>query len=281
MEGARMSKLLVIDKSVLHGISSERLAEFCKNHQAVLPYSMVVECLMSKTRATDLLQRFQMCVKSGASVGKGLTNVLNSEQQTCCPVSSIIDKDTTDAIRTGSFTTDTDFLSLEAHRCEKTYRSRYDRLRDVGLKHFINAEKKKGLVAGFRDDCQNTSLSERLVKWLRVIDASRINILNYFAPKFAKSPELDWFTWHYIRLHYAWGLEWVCKRSASGNSYEQRDISNDYWDIEYVVCLCRADGLLTRDNNLVKPLSKTAFPEKDVFSSLEKIPEDYVCRWNR
>ena len=276
-----MSKLLIIDKSVFHGTSTHHLAEFVKNHRVILPFAMVAECLMSKTRATDLLQRFQACVKSGAIVGMGLTNVLNIEKQTCTPITSVVDEQATTAIRSAFFTTDSDFLSLEAQQCEKTYRPQYDRLRDMGLKHFINVEKKKGLADKFQESYLNTPFEERLEQWLRVIDMSKMSIFSYFFPEYSKHLDLDWFTWHYIRLHYAWGIEWVCKRSASGNSYEQRpirEISNDYWDIEYVVCLSRADGMLSRDDKLVKPLTKAAFSEKDVFSSIEEVTEDYRCQ---
>ena len=275
-----MPKLLVIDKSVFHGTSTHHLVEFVKNHCIILPFAMVAECLMSKIGAFDLLHRFQMCVRSGANVGMGATSALNSEKQTCTPLSNIVDWETTIAIRVGSFNTGSDFLSLEAQQCEKTYRPQYDRLRDMGWKHFINAEKKKGLVDKFQESYRNTPFGERLEQWLRVIDMSKMSIFSYFCPEYSKHLDLDWFTWHYIRLHYAWGIEWVCKRSAGGDSYEQRhirEISNDYWDIEYVVCLCRADGILTNDNKLVSPLARAAFPARDVFSCLDEVTEDYRC----
>jgi len=48
--------------------------------------------------------------------------------------------------------------------------------------------------------------------------------------------------------------------------------------MEYVASLSRADGLLTGDKKLVEPLVRAAFPEKDVFSSLE-VPDSYRCDW--
>ncbi len=275
-----MTKLLVIDKSVFHGISTEHLAKFCENHRVVLPFAMVTECLMSQKGVIGLLQRFQMCVRSGANVGMGATSVLISEKQTCNPLTSIIDWETTKAVRVGSFNTDLDYLSLESQQCDKTYRPQYERLREIGLIHFINAEKRKGLLDKFQESYRRTLFGERLEQWLRVIDMSKTSIFSYFCPEYANRLDLDWFTWHYIRLHYAWGVEWVCKRSAGGDSYEQRHIrkiSNDYWDIEYVVCLCRADGMLTNDKDLVIPLTRAAFPEKDIFSDIDEVTEDYRC----
>jgi len=42
----------------------------------------------------------------------------------------------------------------------------------------------------------------------------------------------------------------------------------------------RADGLLTRDKKLVTPLAQAAFPEKDVFFSLDEVPDEYLCNWS-
>jgi hypothetical protein len=49
--------------------------------------------------------------------------------------------------------------------------------------------------------------------------------------------------------------------------------------LEYVLLLARADAIITRDKKLVEPLARAAFPEKDVFSSLEEVPDSYRCDW--
>lgn len=49
--------------------------------------------------------------------------------------------------------------------------------------------------------------------------------------------------------------------------------------MEYVLLLSRADGITTCDKELVEPLARAAFPGKDVFSSLEEVPESYRCDW--
>lgn len=63
-----------------------------------------------------------------------------------------------------------------------------------------------------------------------------------------------------------------------GGPGEER-AEHDYQDMEYVILLSRADCILTRDEKLVKPLAKAAFPDKDVFSSLDEVSEDYLCNW--
>ncbi len=82
-----------------------------------------------------------------------------------------------------------------------------------------------------------------------------------------------------VRLWCAYAIEWACKRNYSGPSFENRDISNDLYDMEYVAYLSRADGILTGDTKLVQPLAEAAFPDKDMFSSLEEVPESYRCDW--
>jgi len=79
-----------------------------------------------------------------------------------------------------------------------------------------------------------------------------------------------------LRIYFAWAIEWAFKRNQSGPSF-RGDIENDFYDMEYVACLCKADGLLTRDEGLVKPLAEASFPDKQeqVFSSIDQIPNDY------
>ncbi len=70
-------------------------------------------------------------------------------------------------------------------------------------------------------------------------------------------------------------ITYIQKEAASSNPFP--------WflpDLEYVLLLSRADGLLTRNEKLVKPLAQAAFPKKDVFSSLDEVPEEYVCHWS-
>jgi len=39
------------------------------------------------------------------------------------------------------------------------------------------------------------------------------------------------------------------------------------------------DALLGQVSTVFAPLTRAAFPEKDVFSSLEEVPESYRCDW--
>jgi len=57
---------------------------------------------------------------------------------------------------------------------------------------------------------------------------------------------------------------------------KRRDIEHDSCDMQYVTFLSRTEGLLMRDL-LWQDIAKAAFPDKDVFSSLEEVPESYRC----
>jgi hypothetical protein len=65
----------------------------------------------------------------------------------------------------------------------------------------------------------------------------------------------------------------------TGDPKELTNIEHDYLDTEYVLLLSKADGLLTRDKEMVRPLAKAAFPEKDVFSDIDEVPAEYKCHW--
>ena len=90
----------------------------------------------------------------------------------------------------------------------------------------------------------------------------------------------QWFSWQLLRLFFAWAIEWASKRHQSGPSFKEYDISNDFYDMEYVACLNNADGILTSDKKLTIPLTKAAFPDKDVILSIDGILDDYRC-WQR
>jgi len=90
----------------------------------------------------------------------------------------------------------------------------------------------------------------------------------------------QWVTWHYLRLISALSFEYTFLRRGKGGNAELVRAEHDLQDIEYVLLLSRADALLTRDEKLVKPLAQAAFPDKDVFSSLDEVPEEYVSHWS-
>jgi hypothetical protein len=93
--------------------------------------------------------------------------------------------------------------------------------------------------------------------------------------KFCLSSE--WISWQYIRLTDAIAQDYYYLRRRGGVPGDER-AERDYQDMEYVLLLSRADGLLTRDDGC-KCLAQAAFPEKDVFSDLDEVPDKYICHW--
>ena len=75
-------------------------------------------------------------------------------------------------------------------------------------------------------------------------------------------------------------LEYRFLRHHSPTGIKEDRAKRDLKDVEYACLLSRADGLLTRDKKLVEPLAKAAFPEKDVFSDIDEVPDEYICNWN-
>lgn len=85
---------------------------------------------------------------------------------------------------------------------------------------------------------------------------------------------IDWITWHFVRLLLALQHEYHYTRQTGSPRDEHAE--HDLQDAEYVLLLSRADGLISKDQGLAD-LARAAFPEKDVFSSLEEVPESYRC----
>jgi hypothetical protein len=125
---------------------------------------------------------------------------------------------------------------------------------------------------------------DRLRCWLEYVDSESMyewsqKLLEGITPtpdKFCLSD--DWVTWHFLRLSGIYFLEQTF-HTHHGSIAGAEVLEHDLQDIFYVTLLCRVDGLLSRDKKLVQPLARAAFPEKDVFSSLEKVPDSYRCDW--
>lgn len=135
------------------------------------------------------------------------------------------------------------------------------------------------MVVGFQEEIREMCDVHRFERNLQVASRTKDEILQKLIPSVASDVTEEWYTWQVIRLWYGWAIEWAAKRAAMDDATLPSDISNDFYDMEYVASLSRADGLLTGDEKLVEPLARAAFPEKDVFSSLEEVPESYRCDW--
>jgi hypothetical protein len=270
----------------LHVTFLNQLLEFVKNYHVVLPDVLGSECLMSENPCSSrhdkdpqlLLKNLVNVIKAGAYVGYSSAELLQKEKDTLRPVDSVVDKENTKKANNGVIKFDRSFIRVEAKRCKETFKPLFGLLREFGQTYFENIVK-KNICAEFREARQAPDI-DRFKKWLQVSDEMKDALTKYMCPDMASSVGNDWYTWQMIRLWWAWIIDWASKRNYSGPSFADKDISNDLYDIEYVAYLSRADGLLTGDKKLVKPLAKAAFPDKGVFSSLDEVPEEYACHWS-
>jgi hypothetical protein len=281
VENREMPKLLVIDKNRFQGIPPVLLLEFVKNYRVVLPYSLCVECLMSDDdkgmRPTKdpvvLLKKLDNVVKAGAYVGYSSAKLFQKERETLRAVDSVVDKEGTQNFWEGTINVERNFVQEEAKRCQASFEPIIGLSRQFAMTYFGNVQK-KDLCSEFRGDRETCDI-ERFKKWLEVADKMKDALLVHSFPDVASTIETDWYTWQFVRIWWAWIIDWACRRNYSGPLIENQDISNDIYDMEYVAYLSRADGILTRDKSLVVPLAKAAFPDRDVFSCIEDVPKSY------
>ena len=281
-----MAKLLVIDKCCFQGARESRLIEFVGEHQVLLPHALAVECLMSKNCTgrkpakdpINLLHKVEALVKAGAYFGRSSVSIYREEKKSRCAGVQIIDKETTQVIRMGTSLLTEDFVRREAEECRKAFDPLIKPVRELGCA-FVATIKEKDMSNGFQEEIREIGPVQRFEKYLEAARQKKDEILQKWIPSLASDMTEQWYTWQLIRLWYGWAIEWAGRRGHTDDAALKTDISNDFYDMEYVAALSRADGLLTGDKRLVLPLARAAFPEKDVFSSLGEVPESYRCNW--
>ena len=153
-----------------------------------------------------------------------------------------------------------------------------------GFTQKLSSEQPELLAKMRKRDSSKKSRPKRFIKWIELIDSQDIihqaseEMLKGFTnrpDKFCLSEE--WVSWHLMRLYLILLQERTLLRHT-GDASGPISIEHDLQDVTYVMLLSRADYLLTSDEGC-SCLAKAAFPEKDVFSSLEEVPEDYLGDW--
>jgi len=264
-----MPKLLVVDKSIFHCLylCDEKLRAFVKDYNVVLPHALAIECLISENQTPDkdpvkLLEGFDGAIKAGAKMGYSSTKLFQAEKMTLCPAKSVVDESTTKLFRNSIPNTNADFIKQEAKCCQKSFEPIIKSVLGIAKTLYDNLCKREELSKELHKEKDR---KRRFEKWIQNMDGSMKDILkNLFSEEISCGADANWFTWQMARLYFAYSLDWMFKKSLPGSS-EKKDISNDFYDIEYVTYLSRADGLLTNDGKLQVPLATAAFPKKDVF----------------
>lgn len=277
-----MNKLLILDKSAFHGTACDKLLKFVKSHRVVLPYTLCVECVISQKDATSknskdakrLIQKLLKVVKNGAYAGKSPGKIVEEERSRNAAIESLVDMKETQIMREGILDDEPD-LEKVREECVKAFRPITDSVKRWADQYHTNIRKKK-LEKNFREEVDEGDLVRRLGKFLQSIDRAKDNILDQFFGNGSNAMSADRWEWQLLRLNLAWGTELASKRNKSGPSFENYDkISNDVFDIYYVSHLSQADGLVAGDKRLVRPLAMAAFPSKDIFGSIDDVPNRY------
>lgn len=281
-------KQIIIDKSAFISIGIDKLCDFAQNHLLLACDTLMYECATTtEQKPRDMLQRYKRIIQAGAYYCSCSVTYIQSEGKSYCPYSWFLpDLDATEQIRTGKARLEN---VLDSTVPEEVFQSNCKIAQamfvDLSDKLKRGIDSKQPEVGKEIKSLPSDRLA-RLQKLFGQIDTSDLHnmvvdsVLKDWIKnetKFCLSSE--WISWQFVRLNYIIVWDYYYSRQMGGMP-GNRMAEHDYQDMEYALLLSRADGLLTKDKKLSE-LAKAAFPKKDVFSSLEEIPEDYVCHWNR
>jgi hypothetical protein len=283
-------KQIVIDKNAFQGTALYKLRTFTEKHALLVCDTLLYECGTTGSRnAAQALQRCKSVIDVGGYYCHCSLEYVQWEASHCIPHPWFLpDLHMTEQIRIGRI----DIASnLQTERAMKTFSSRCETARRQLLEP--SAEFKKGFDvehAGLAEEVRRLPPSEkyeRLREAFASIDKTDQHKMalclipqNWIKDetRFCLSPE--WMTWQYMRLISTMQGEYTYLR-LRGSAPDAKHTERDYQDMEYVLLLSRADAIITRDKKLVEPLAREAFPDKDVFSSLDEVTEDYICNWTQ
>ncbi len=273
-----MPKLLVLDKSIFRGTSLTKLCRFAKSHHILAGNVLLIECLISPNRIDrNLLNRFQKLIKAGAMYTHLLFEIVNREKELLSPIKSIVDKNGTDTIRTSTLNDNEVYLKWGSEKYQAQVGPVVKDMLKLSEYFYADIAKRKWLC---RMRKETNDKASRLRKWAKTMEPVVDNkVLKEWEPDVCSYITHDWYTWHDYRLRCILSFEWAYQKAKSGQLPGFDKASHDFHDMQYVACLSRADGILTNDKDLVIPLAQAAFPEKDVFSSLDDVPDEYLYDW--
>lgn len=280
-----LPKQIVIDKDVFQGTHQDDLCRFAKNHFLILPDGLMYECITNTDKKDILLHRFEQVMLAGAYICPSIKTIVFKEAQNLSPYMYLADltmtKDLRRTIQQHKSYFDPHYIqNIYSKHCEsakillETVPKTAERI--ISQEHEIleNAKKYQG------------NKSERFRLWVKTVtskDIHKLAIEKYgnltdSSEKFCLSEK--WIAWHYFCFVCVVSLEYTYLKTVNGTIPTLIEAEHDCQDIEYVTYLSRVDGLLTKDKRLVIPVAKAAFPNKDVFSSLDEVPDKYECCWS-
>jgi len=280
-------KQIVIDKEAFIRIKLDALCDFARNHLLLLSDTLLYEC--ATTAESQRARRLRECMRlfeaGGYYCGCSVTFIQWEGSHLTHYPCFLADLHATGVIRTGK-------LRLEDASDPDAAKDMFLARSTVAQQTFmaLSTEHRKALdsehkgVADVIKKEMPADRRERLCKWLERIAPREMYQRDvdwvpqaWITEKKRFCLSEKWISWQYIRLVSAVTQDYSYlqqKGGAPGNTRAE----HDYQDMEYVLLLSRADGIISSDKGVIA-LAKAAFPEKDVFSSLEEVPESYRCDW--
>lgn len=280
-------KQIIIDKDAFVGIALNRLKGFAANHVLLVCDTLLYECLTSAdTESRRPLDDCRNLIEGGAYYCSCGVDFLKWEAHNLRPYPPFLpDLHKTERIGAGNVR---DQRSFGADKVGEIVGAHNRHAENV----FLETVRRLGpRIGSERPDIARDIKTlpkepyARMTQWLDGLDGVGMHgVAVRSMPKgwvrddarFCQSQE--WVSWQYFRLASVIANEYYYLRQMGGIPGMRR-AEHDYQDMEYVLLLSRAAGILTRDKKLVKPLAQAAFADKDVFSGLDEVPEEYLCHW--
>lgn len=279
-----LPKQLVIDKDVFQGTDQASLCKFVKNHCLILPEGLLYECLTDSKQKPNLSGRFEQVILAGAYICPPVRTIVFKEAQKLSPYRFLPDLEMTTGIRRAIRKKNKFF---DPHEIQDTYEKHCERAKTIldAASHSVETIAAQDPEILERAKRYQDDRSGRFRVWVESVTCGdvhklvieKLGHLTDTPERFCLSD--GWITWHYFCFVCVLHLEYAFLRITQGETPKPIRAEHDCQDVEYVTYLSRADGLLTRDKKLVEPLARAAFPEKDVFSSLDEVPDEYLCNW--
>ncbi len=284
-------KQLVIDKCAFQktGDRGDKLRSFAKNHLLILAHDLYGEIVTDRKDGRRAhLQWFQRAMQAGAYWGPSVRSMVEKEAEILAPYGFLADLDETrrmrDLFMRGRVLDPRHFADV----VERNLESGKVLLDNHGVVCRKVVPQILECAEARRQELQpRVRRLERLQFLLNRLDAFEVFDAHAIAAcafrRYVRDAERfclsrEWVSWQYIRLTTVLHLEYAFLKKGQGGDGERETAEHDLYDVQYVVLLSRADAIITSDKKLVE-LARAAFPEKDVFSSLEEVPESYRCDW--
>lgn len=280
-------KQIVVDKEALVRINIDSLCDFAQNHLLLASDTLLYECATtSEQRRPDMISRYKKLIEAGSYYCSCSVKFIKNEGENCCPYCWFLpDLESTQQIRTREVRLKD---ALDPNMTVQTFQL----LTKVSKAIFIDlSDKLKDRIdienPGVGKEIKQLPMDgvERYLQLFERIDAHSLHQVcvdsvrdEWIKDKAKFCLSSEWMSWQHIRLMDAIVQNYYYLRQMGGGPGDTR-AEHDYQDMEYVLLLSRADGILTKDEGCLC-LAKAAFPEKDVFSSLDEVPEEYVCNWS-